>query len=63
MSVDNTLLFWVIVAGLMASVSAANRIVMAPHTEVRGTKKHTPCPEEGEGEPRYDVEAREGIEV
>ena len=45
---DNTLLFWVIVAGLMAIVSAANRIVMAPHTEFRATKKHMPCPEEGE---------------
>ena len=60
---DNTLLFWVIVAGLMAIVSAANRIVMAPHTEFRATKKHMPCPEEGEGEPLYNVEAREGIEV
>ena len=65
MSVENTLLFWVIVAVLMAIVSAANWIVMAPHTEFRATKKHMPCPEEGEGEgePRYDVEAREGIEV
>ena len=48
MSVDNTLLFWGIVAVLMAIVSAANRIVMAPHTEFRETKKHMPCPKDGE---------------
>ena len=45
---DNTLLFCVIVAGLMAIVSAANRIVMAPHTEFRAAKKHLPCPDDGE---------------